>query len=386
VSSPAVVLSEIRTELRHEFYEREDAIDALILATLARQHAFILGLPGTGKSLLVRAFVDRIIGATYFEQLLSKNRPDSAVLGPYDLPLLRDKGVFRRRDCGYLTSVHFSFLDEVGKVSPTLGHDLLAALNERIKHEVTDDGRSHQKIPLHSAFTASNELPAADSEDQAALWDRLLVRCVVDYIGNDSQFKALMDRADNSVATPTTITLEDLQAACEDVSRVVLLDDVLDAVLKIRAELRRDGITVSDRRWRESMKVVRANAFLAGRAVASLEDLTALRFTLWEDLEQKGKIERVILSVASPADAEVAVLLDGVAELAATLKAKEGESGEKLFAYGSELFAKCNGIDKRAKTIAKKASEDGRTVNVDKVHSAVEQVRAHAMRIMGIEA
>lgn len=178
----------------------------------------------------------------------------------------------------------------------------------------------------------------------------------------------------------------ELEEATRAVGRVVLLDDVLNAVLKIRTSLRKDGITVSDRRWRESMKVIRATAYLGGRDVARLDDLMALRFTLWEDLEQKGKVERTVLTVASPVDAEIAALMDSIHELSALLRSKEGESDEKLFAWGAEMFGKCNAIEKQALALGKKLKGAGQaTVNIDTLLAAVEALRTEGKRALRIE-
>jgi MoxR-like ATPase len=76
--------------------------DELLIATLAKHHTFILGLPGTGKSDMIREIVSRFVGASYCENLLSKTRPDAAILGPYNLPELRDKGDFHRKINGFL--------------------------------------------------------------------------------------------------------------------------------------------------------------------------------------------------------------------------------------------------------------------------------------------
>ncbi len=44
------------------------------------------------------------------------------------------------------------------------------------------------KVPLITLITASNELPE-DENELTALCDRLLIRCVVDYIKDDRNFR-----------------------------------------------------------------------------------------------------------------------------------------------------------------------------------------------------
>lgn len=382
----ATKLRNIRTELNDMYFERADTIDALMLATLAKQHAFILGPPGTGKSELVREFAARITGGKYFEQLLSKNRADAAVLGPYDLSLLRDKSEFKRKDAGFLTDAHFVFLDEIGKASPTLSHDLLAALNERVKHEV-NEGRSAHSIPLHSAFTASNELPASESDDMAALWDRLLVRTVVDYIQSPGDFKSLLERADATSAQRTTVTLEEVQEAVDAAASVVIVDSVMDLILDIRSNLAKDGITVSDRRWRAAMRLVRGNAYLADREVADPEDLQALRFALWDGPEHLRKVERIVLRSANPDAEEAAEILDGINHIAASLiAAKKDKSAEDYYRVATGSLTELTKYTKAAAKLKAKAEREGRsTERLDSVVEAAVDVRSIILKHMGME-
>jgi len=374
--STASTLNQIRTELNEQFYERESAIDVMLLAVLSREHGFIIGPPGTGKSKLVREFAGRFVGATYFEQLLSKNRPDQAVLGPWDLPLLRDKGEFRRRDEGFLTTADIVFLDELGKASPTLGHDLLAATNERVKHEVAN-GRSAQPIPLHTLLAASNEHPAGESEDAAAMWDRLLLRVQVDYISSDSNFIALMDQ-DPSAIGHTKVLFSEVQDATKEVQEVAVSAATLDGLLTVRNALRDAGMQVSDRRLRKSLSVVKANAWLAGRNQTQADDLGVLQHTLWEDLEQIKKVQRLILGVAAPVEQEALELLDDANEILANLKARKGEASDKLLGAATEANGKATLLWQKADKLPPDS------VTAKQVKVVVRDIRAVALGYLGI--
>jgi MoxR-like ATPase len=94
-------IQKISTEMNNTHYERKDAIQAALLALLSGEHLFLLGPPGTAKSALARDLADRLVGSRYFETLLSRTRPAEAVLGPLDLPKLRDSGAFVRKSDGF---------------------------------------------------------------------------------------------------------------------------------------------------------------------------------------------------------------------------------------------------------------------------------------------
>ena len=205
---------------------------------------------------------------------------------------------------------------------------------------------------------------------------------MVDYIQNDGLFKSLLEMSDTP-PTKTTIPFADLQAAVEEAKKVVILDDLMDAVIKIRTTLKGDGITVSDRRWRESLKVVRAQAYLNGRTVADAEDLNALRFTLWEDLEQIQKVFRVILSVASPDAEEAVTLLDETLEIGAKIRAAEGVADDSVFKIASEGLGKLQRIQKLAERLQTKlAKADRATDRADAVLAAIKDVRRAGMNLL----
>ena len=59
-------LQNFRGALNNSALEREHIIDGLLATLISKQNAFLLGVPGTGKSDLVRSICRGIVGANYF--------------------------------------------------------------------------------------------------------------------------------------------------------------------------------------------------------------------------------------------------------------------------------------------------------------------------------
>lgn len=340
----AVQLTSLRAELNATFLERADVIHAMMLALLSAEHVFMLGPPGTAKSELVRAVVHRITGARYFECALSKTRPAEAVLGPLDIKAFREQGDYKLKRKGFATDVEILFLDEVGKMSPILGHDLLYLTNERGYHEV-NGGLSTHPAPLSTMFGASNEMITDDNDDAAALWDRLLLRVVVDYLKNSDNFKTLLVGA---MASPTTaIAWDELKAVIDNVVPAVTMSEAaLKGMVSLRHEFNRESIHISDRRWRASVKVLKAAAFLDGRDEIIEDDLAVLRFTLWDTPEQIPKVERLCMIAANPYVERLIAVREAITEVdnAITERSVPDASGnDQLQArrqYGKEAVQK----------------------------------------------
>lgn len=336
----AKALNLIRAEINSVFMERDEVIEAMLLAILAKEHAFILGPPGTGKSALTREVFSRFDGSVYFEQLLSKTRPAEAILGPYDVPLFRTQGDFKRKINGFLPTANFGFLDELGKMGPTLGHDLLAVLNERILHQVNGT-RSSIDLPLYSIVGAANEEIVQESEDAHALWDRLIVRVTVNYIQDASNFRALLRKRRTVQTSRTTIDFAELAAAIDnDVPLIDLPDDVLDMVDELKDKLHKLGMIRSDRRWEDITKLLQASAFLAGRTVADESDVQALRFALWDTSTEIQKVNAAVLSIGSPVTAKCAELISDLEGMRAGVRALKGRNMVDVSNYALEVSEK----------------------------------------------
>ena len=296
----ATKLQSLETELNDYFVERRDVIRAALLAILSGEHLFILGVPGGGKTKLITVLLRQIINARKFKVAMSKRRPAEAVFGPVDLKELRESGNYWLRRAGYATDCEFCTFDEIGKMSDIMGHDLLNLLNEREFDEVRD-GLSTHRAPLSSAFTMSNEMLTSQSEDAAALWDRLLFRVQAGDIQDRGNFVRLL-QGDDEPSLQTTIEWADLKDVIDnEVPAVKVTDDTLQALVTLRYDrFMTAGLSVSNRRWKQAIKALRASAFLEGRDHTTPSDIAVLRFVLWDTVETQAKVERLTLQASSP--------------------------------------------------------------------------------------
>ena len=369
-AAPATGMAALCDELSASFAERDSVIRATARAFLAGEHVFILGEPGTGKSLLVRCFA-QALGLSYWEYLMTRYSTPEELFGPLSIPELQ-KGRYTRNYAGYLPGAEVVFLDEVWKSNSGILNALLTATNERVFH---DDGKP-VSIPLVSLVGASNELPESESE-LGALYDRFLVRLVTKYVADRDAFKAMI-----FTPTPVAPTVKvDLRAEQALVRAVTIPVDVQDAIVSLRYACRDGGYTVSDRRWRQCVKLVQAAAHLEGRTVASLEDLECLEDVLWRTPEERSKVIELIQQVSNPDGAEAVKLLDAARELRKGLPPVEVGS--------STWLAKAGGVNKDLKDIAKRLeSLSGRKVDevASEVASISSEVRKLTLKASGIDA
>ncbi len=383
----SAALRSIGDELADKYFERAEVVQALLVAILAGQHSLILGPPGTAKSDLARELTARFDGATYWEVLLSKFTAPTRLFGPVDVAALT-KGEYRQVFEGRATEAHVAFIDEIFKCSTAALNEMLAFLNERVYHP--EAGGAPIACPLISAVTASNELPSG--EDSAAIYDRLLVRLEVGYLSDPSNFAALVKSAavvPAVVPVRTTVPLAELQeAAAVSVPAVGVPDSVVDVVCQLRTALRREELVASDRRWKQSVRLLQASAFLNGRSEVDDTDLTVLTHSLWDSTAQRPTVERAVLSLVNP-DARAALdLLDAIEEQQAKLDSMAGQSEEALSKWGVQANTELAKAGKKLDAMHREATAAGRsTATLDRVIARRRAVHANVMvEALGIDA
>ncbi len=263
-----------------------------LLSSLAGESIFLLGPPGTAKSMVARRLKGAWKGARSFEYLMSRFSTPDEVFGPVSIARLKNDDVYERRTEGYLPEATVVFLDEIWKAGPAIQNALLTVINEKIYQ----NGRETLSVPLQALIAASNELPAED-EGLEAIWDRFVLRVVSNCITDEETFyRMLCEPTAEEPEIDPKLQIDDktLAAWREAYAAVSLPAEVLRVITAVRKGLKaageREGMTpedfyVSDRRWRKIAGLMRVSAFLNGRSEVDLSDILLLNHSIWNRTE-----------------------------------------------------------------------------------------------------
>ncbi len=291
-------------------FEREEVLSLSLLSALAGESIFLLGLPGVGKSMIARRLKLAFKDASVFEYLMSRFSTPDEIFGPVSISKLKDADSYERVIDGYLPDAEIVFLDELWKAGPAIQNTLLTVLNEKIYR----NGKEELQIPLKGVIAASNELPAKD-EGLEALWDRFLVRYIVNPIEQKNAFFRLLSpsESDHAPIKCDPITHSEYLSFLSESRKIFIPDNILEIIYRIRERLNdkinaKDIVSgetdsdnmkyyVSDRRWKKAVNLLRMSAYLNGRKEVDLSDLMLLSHMLWNEESSIPEIRQVLSEI-----------------------------------------------------------------------------------------
>ena len=341
-------IKQLLGEMNRGIYEKETEISLSLLAALAGESIILLGPPGVAKSMVARQLKTAFKDAKSFEYLMSRFSTPDEIFGPVSIQKLKTSDTYERAVDGYLPTADVVFLDEIWKAGPAIQNTLLTVINEKIFR----NGNREMHLPLKLLVAASNELPAK-GEGLEALWDRFVIRIESRPIKQEKNFRAMLlessptdntdftdhvrkgivqeqkvhhanlkkdtesvelnmfsqNGKDKSVLSVKSvgnlrISPEEYAEWTKQISEIGVKEEVLDAISSIRKSLRavnvdeaaeRRNIYVSDRRWKNIVRLLRTSAFMQDRTEVAICDLLPIYHCLWQEPEERDAIRNIVI-------------------------------------------------------------------------------------------
>ncbi len=267
----------IKESLNLNFLERKNAVDMIILSVISKKHSILIGGPGLAKTAVLKELAYRVKGLRFFDfQMTPATKIEELISN-------RPQNKTGQSKTG-IDNCDIALIDEFFKGPHHTLNSLLSIMNERIIYNPEP-----RKIPLVSLFAASNERPDKSSDSNLLpLYDRFLFRMEILPVKDGENFKRLLELKEKKEggfngnnSGETVLGKEDIEILSSEAENVEMGGEIFDCLHKIREELKNKQVSVSDRRWRETVKILKTNAVLNKRSYVAKEDIKMLEPSLW---------------------------------------------------------------------------------------------------------
>ncbi|HXD22014.1 MAG TPA: MoxR family ATPase [Gemmatimonadaceae bacterium] len=299
IEQGAELLRKVRTAVGTRVVGQDAAIDDALVAFVARGHLLIEGVPGTAKTLLVRA-LSSALGLRFTRIQFTPDLMPSDVTG---VSMQRDASRgFEFQPGPVFTQVLLG--DEINRAPAKTQSALLEAMAER---QVTVDGVSRPLDPLFTVFATQNPVEHEGTYPlPEAQLDRFLLKTVVAYPSKEAELEMLAhheagfdpERAADATV-PAVLDAAGAAGVRSLVDGVRVAPEVREYIAAITRATRDEAavsLGASPRATVSLMRAARAAAVLEGRAYATPDDVkdrvaSALRHrvTLAPELEVEGR-------------------------------------------------------------------------------------------------
>ncbi|MDR3248941.1 MAG: MoxR family ATPase [Treponema sp.] len=304
-STAVTALEQVKREIAHAFIGQDDLVNHALITLLAGGHLLVEGVPGLGKTLLVRSLAQAIGGLSRRVQFTPDLMP-SDITG--NVMLDTRTGEFSTRKGPVFTNLFIA--DEINRAPAKTQAALFEAMQE---FQVSLDGESYALPEPFMVLATENPLehegtyPLPDAQK-----DRFLMKVIVPYPELEEEKEMVRRILDGSsgavlqVGAVKPVLAPGAFAALRDRASLLRVDPaILDYAVRLCAATRsHSGIQAgAGPRGRLALvRCARAKALLEGRNFAIPDDISALavpvlahRITLSAESELEGMGERRII-------------------------------------------------------------------------------------------
>ena len=182
-------LNQIRREIGKVIVGQQDVVDGVLICLLAGGHVLLEGVPGLGKTTLLRT-LSRVLHLKYSRIQFTPDLMPADIIGSMIIETDDRGGKSLRFQAGPIFS-HLVLADEINRATPKTQSALLEAMQERT---VTSGTTTHQLEAPFLVMATQNpiEMEGTYPLPEAQL-DRFLMKVLVDYPSRD-ELSVIIDR------------------------------------------------------------------------------------------------------------------------------------------------------------------------------------------------
>lgn len=309
------LVQRMRAEIGKALVGQQDIIEQVLIALLAGGHVLVEGVPGLGKTLLVRALA-RTFGGSFNRIQFTPDLMPSDVTGHALYDLKSEQFHVRR---GPVFS-HLVLADEINRAPAKTQAALLEAMQE---YQVTIDGQAYALPRPFMVMATQNPIEQEGTYPlPEAQLDRFLLKVVIGYPSLQEEQRLLTLVTDGKIgdtldidALQTLMSPGQLQQVQQETARIRIDNAIRDyAALLVRTTRDWPGIAVGagPRGGIALLRAARAAALLEERDFVIPDDVKRLaaptlrhRLVLSPELEMEGRnaddvIQSILQSVPAP--------------------------------------------------------------------------------------
>lgn len=283
MSTPPTLLQQIQTTLDKIVVGQQAVVAQLLVALLSGGHVILEGVPGTGKTLLVKV-IARLLQSDFRRIQLTPDVLPADIVGTHIFDL--NSRTFTLQRGPIFTDILLA--DEINRTPPKTHSALLEAMEEQ---QVTLEGET---LPLSDGFWVVATQNPLEFEGTYPLpeaqLDRFLFKIVVDYPPVEAEKQMLLNvqrgfRAKrlDLLKVDTIADIPQILQARQGVRQVQVSEPVLDYVLALVARSRQHNdiiLGASPRAAVAWLQTAQAQAWLNDRDFVTPDDIKAIALPL----------------------------------------------------------------------------------------------------------
>ena len=271
------IYSRVKNSIKLVIHGKDEVIDDVICAILAKGHVLLEDIPGVGKTTLVTALA-KTLSLDYKRIQFTPDVLPSDLSGftMYD----KNTGEFSFREGAVFTNLFLA--DEINRTSPKTQSALLEVM---VEQNVTVDGVTHKLPDPFFVIATQNPIGASGTQKlPESQLDRFMIRLSMGYPDHDSAVDILRGDSHEIVGSLNScLDRDELLALQEKVAATEVAESILNYVVQL-TEITRDNdlysLGLSPRGSIALLKMAKARANINGRNYVVPEDIKAVYYSV----------------------------------------------------------------------------------------------------------